>query len=238
MDYHILAVADPLNTVTENDADPYGEDNTAVVVGVYHPTAGDVYVHGLVANDTISAISGGLVLSVSFNGRVHTYDTADVLALRIRAHGGNDSVLGTSLYKPMQIWGGLGDDTLDGGIGNDTIAGGPGADEWIFEGTMSSDSIAVQADSTAWVLKAIRGSEVDRFSFDWSDRIHLLGGSGNDMISALTIVTLPLLLEGGLGNDTLTGGGGIDVLLGQDGNDTLNGKLGSDTIDGGIGTDT
>ncbi len=53
-DYHLLVVADPLNTLAETDAHPTGEDNTAVFVGVYHLPGGHVFVHGTSRNDDIA----------------------------------------------------------------------------------------------------------------------------------------------------------------------------------------
>ena len=52
-------------------------------------------------------------------------------------------------------------------------------------------------------------------------RIIVNGVGGDDVITA-TSVTIPLLLVGGAGDDSLTGGSGDDTLLGGDGNDLLN----------------
>ncbi|ROH85391.1 hypothetical protein ED236_11010, partial [Pseudomethylobacillus aquaticus] len=54
----------------------------------------------------------------------------------------------------------------------------------------------------------------------------LTTGGGND------------LLFGGDNNDTLSGGAGNDVLSGGNGADVLTGGAGADTLSGGIGTDT
>ena len=138
----------------------------------------------------------------------------------------------------MRVWGGPGNDTLAGGPGNDTLEGGPGADEWSFQGTASNDAINVFPDSLRGRLKITRGAEIDRFDFDGQDRIHVSAGGGNDNIIVAASVSLPAILEGGAGNDTLSGGAGADLLLGQDGDDRLDGMLGDDTVDGGAGTDT
>ncbi len=50
-------------------------------------------------------------------------------------------------------------------------------------------------------------------------------------------VTLPVLLSGGFGTDTLTSGDGADTVSGDDGNDTLAGGGGNDQIAGGDGND-
>ena len=62
----------------------------------------------------------------------------------------------------------------------------------------------------------------------------LLGDEGNDVLVGSSANDT---LSGGAGDDTLSGGAGNDVLAGGDGNDTLNGDDGNDTLSGGLGTD-
>jgi Ca2+-binding RTX toxin-like protein len=50
--------------------------------------------------------------------------------------------------------------------------------------------------------------------------------------------TLPGVVAGGEGGDTLGGGGGDDVLLGGPGDDVVGGARGADVLDGGPGADT
>jgi len=235
LDYHLLVVADHLNVVAEDDADALNEDNTALFAGLYHLAAGDVFVHGGLGPDAIT-VSGNI--TVNFNSTNYSYVAADVTAFRVRTHAGGDSFSGTSVAKAMLVFGGADGDSLGGGAGNDTLDGGLGADRWDFLGTAANDTITVQPDSVAGRLKATRGTEIDRFTFDGSDQIHVRGGNGNDTITVNSSVTLPAILEGELGNDTLTGGSGADQLLGQDNDDKLNGKSGDDVMIGGAGTDT
>ncbi len=63
----------------------------------------------------------------------------------------------------------------------------------------------------------------------------LLGDDGNDVLIGSSGNDT---LNGGTGDDTLTGGTGNDALSGGDGNDTINGGNGNDLLDGGAGTDT
>jgi len=233
-DYHLLAVADHLNGVIEDDVDAFNEDNTAAFVGGYHPAGGDVLVHGRLTADVIT-ISGGITLD--FNGTLYAYAAADVGGFRIRSHAGADSVSGATVAEPMFIAGGADDDSLGGGVLSDTLDGGAGADRWNIQGTAAADTITIQPDATPGVLKATRGTEIDRFTFDASDSVRAVGLAGNDTINASTI-SLPAILEGGLGNDTLNGGTSADQLLGQENDDKLSGKLGNDLVDGGAGTDT
>jgi hypothetical protein len=63
------------------------------------------------------------------------------------------------------------------------------------------------------------------------------GGSGNDVLIALTAVERDLVLRGEAGNDQLLGAAGDDLLEGGTGADTLSGRAGKDRMDGGTGPD-
>ena len=62
-------------------------------------------------------------------------------------------------------------------------------------------------------------------------------GDSSDVGVADVRSTLPVLLDGGADNDSLSGAGGNDLLLGGTGNDTLLGEGGDDILDGGPGAD-
>ena len=62
------------------------------------------------------------------------------------------------------------------------------------------------------------------------------GESGNDTLDA-SAMTVPVTLNGGTGNDSLTGGGGNDLLNGQSGDDRVLGGAGDDNLLGGSGRD-
>ncbi|MEG5067476.1 calcium-binding protein, partial [Microcoleus sp. B3-A4] len=63
----------------------------------------------------------------------------------------------------------------------------------------------------------------------------LIGGSGNDFISARKASDS---LDGGAGNDSIYGGRGLDTLTGGDGDDILFGGRGTDSLEGGAGNDS
>jgi Ca2+-binding RTX toxin-like protein len=73
--------------------------------------------------------------------------------------------------------------------------------------------------------------------FSPTGRIIVYGLAGNDRITVAANVTIPAVLFGGAGNDTLTGGGANDVLVGGDGNDVLNGGKAANILLGGAGID-
>jgi ELWxxDGT repeat protein len=59
--------------------------------------------------------------------------------------------------------------------------------------------------------------------------INIATGGGNDTIIIDSDVKVPVKIDGGAGNDTITGGGGHDTLIGGAGTDVINGGR-SDTI--------
>ena len=68
-------------------------------------------------------------------------------------------------------------------------------------------------------------------------RIEVDAGDLNDSVSIIG-TSLPTVLSGGGGDDSLTGGDGPDTLRAQDGRDALNGGGSDDTLNGGLGPDT
>lgn len=61
------------------------------------------------------------------------------------------------------------------------------------------------------------------------------GGPGDDTLGPAAAT--PAVLSGDAGNDTINGGDGNDQLSGGDGNDTIQGQPGDDRIEGGAGND-
>jgi len=95
----------------------------------------------------------------------------------------------------------------------------------------SSIDVAINGVNTAFNASGVDGLIVKGFGGNDSVRNRtslpslLLGGAGDDT------------LIGGTGSDTISGGTGNDLLSGGRGNDLLNGDEGKDTITGGRGTD-
>ena len=110
---------------------------------------------------------------------------------------------------------GKGADWIDLSQLNDT------AIEVIVHGDDGNDKLESPAAS-----KCTAGVCAQLFGDDGDDTLisHKTGGDGD-------------LLDGGVGNDTLTGGAGADKLRGGEGNDTIDGGAGVDYIDGGTGDD-
>lgn len=98
---------------------------------------------------------------------------------------------------------------------------------------------AVRCPRPSRIDVALHGGD-DYFSADTVNAIPVTipvvvdGGAGNDVINASAGDST---LHGGPGDDTLRGDVGSDVLHGGDGNDTLLGRAGNDTLYGDAGND-
>jgi Ca2+-binding RTX toxin-like protein len=127
--------------------------------------------------------------------------------------------------------------TVMGTDGNDSIYVNQ-TSGWISidEGPMGSQVTAIQTSSgSSWRVAA---SQVTRIVID--------AGGGNDTVSLDTAgltgngdtpITIPAVVRGGTGNDSLMGGYGTDILLGGAGSDSLCGNSGRDILVGGNGVD-
>ena len=62
-------------------------------------------------------------------------------------------------------------------------------------------------------------------------------GGGNDSIYIDPQLTMPAMIDGGSGNDSLAGGGGNDTIHGGDGDDEITGGPGNDFLFGDAGND-
>lgn len=100
--------------------------------------------------------------------------------------------------------------TADGGVltHNRFTAGDPG-----FASNEDLDSVTAGVQSLA--ITAVNSVLVS-------------AGGGNDVVTIAFANLIPVTLDGGAGDDSLTGGAGFDVLIGGPGNDTLNGGAGND----------
>jgi Ca2+-binding RTX toxin-like protein len=126
-----------------------------------------------------------------------------------------------------------------------------------IEGTPRDDVIVVNQVSGQISVSGIRGS----FPVSRVKAIAVVGLEGNDEIrlnSEARVtrfqaptnpffslpgmlsnepVRVPVIVDGGAGNDTIVGGAAADILLGGTGNDRIDGNSGDDLIHGGAGDD-
>ncbi|MEX2172869.1 MAG: PKD domain-containing protein, partial [Pirellulaceae bacterium] len=107
-------------------------------------------------------------------------------------------------------------------------------------GTDQSDQVVVNATGKGRIKVHTgfgRRTTHSKFRLDTVTSIVILLGAGHDTAVMAGNVKLPVLIDGGPGNDTLIGGKGPSILLGGDGNDILLGAGGRDLLIGGRGSD-
>jgi hypothetical protein len=112
----------------------------------------------------------------------------------------------------------------------------PGKTALVVGGTSGNDTISftlTQNDQIKVTLNGVQQGGV----FSPTGHLIAYGQDGDDTIQVASNISLPSVLYGNAGNDTLTGGSGADILVGGDGNDTLSGNNGRDLLIGGLGAD-
>ena len=181
---------------------------------------------GIGADVFALAANGGRAVLTNNLGNV-TLDLNDVERIEIQALGGADTVTVNNLsgtdIKLVAVDLGGGDLALDtvtvnGANGNDKV-------NVSFPGAVLFTGLPYQV--------GISGAETDK------DIITFNAMGGNDSIdgSKLPAGVVPVVLDGGTGNDVIKGGAGDDVVFGGDDNDKLSGAAGADDLIGGNGND-
>ena len=129
----------------------------------------------------------------------------------------------------------LGNDVIvwNNGEGDDINIGGGGVDETLIVTGTGDDNMTVAPNGAR--IRIERGFKVD---METVERLSITSFSGNDTLTTQPGITLPMTIDAGSGNDTITTGDGADLINGGDGNDTLNGAGGGDRIVGDRGGDT
>ena len=113
----------------------------------------------------------------------------------------------------------------------------------------AADTVTVNATNGADVVSA-SGDNTGVSAIGLAARVNVTGGTaandrlavsllqGDDVVdgSGLAASAMPLVADGGQGDDVLIGGAGNDTLRGGDGDDVLIGGAGADVLDGGAGS--
>lgn len=137
-------------------------------------------------------------------------------------------------------------------IDKDALPAKSGLRRLRINGTSGHDTITLTQNATR-VIFDVNGNLYSVLKSKITRGISVDGFFGDDRITVDQSITLPVLMVGNLGNDTLIGGGGNDTLVGMDGSDSLVGGPGADslyghtftsntdgdkdTLDGGLGVD-
>jgi len=108
-------------------------------------------------------------------------------------------------------------------------------------GTDNADSITLTvAGADPTTLDVALGPNVTQsFPLSTFNSIGVTLGAGDDTFNVRTpSLAVPMTLDAGSGNDTITTGAGNDVVLGGSGNDNIKSGAGDDSVDAGSGNDT
>lgn len=180
---------------------------------------------------------------------LHNVNAANIGAYNFRpinivGTNGDDTLEGSLGVDTLK--GGLGNDVLNGGWGNDSMSGGLGNDTYYVDDVldMTKESAKQGIDTVVADIDFMLGKNIENLQLDENAR----EGTGNALNNTITGNVASNKLEGGEGNDTLNGGGGSDTLSGGIGNDRLLAGAGNDVFvandagrdqyNGGAGKDT
>ena len=259
----------------------YGADTVTVYGGATSAATGDVVIdmgwdesdHLIV--DFSAATQQVIYLANSSGGggtaiggvQHHVYTNTD--RVTVTTGSGNDVVdARDEFFSPQvfstgtgadELYGGLGDDSLDGGADNDLLSGGFGADTLVggggddyLDGGGHADTMTGGAGDDTYVVNQA-GDVVVELAGGGFDRVYATGtyalGAGVEIEVLAAGGSNPAAAIGLTGNEgadniwandgdnTLAGLGGNDSLFGYGGNDYLDGGTGADFMIGGAGDD-
>ncbi|HZZ41544.1 MAG TPA: calcium-binding protein [Tepidisphaeraceae bacterium] len=113
-------------------------------------------------------------------------------------------------------------------------------------GTNGDDTIllsqSTRRNGQIFSINITINSQTQQFNYQtfgqFISRISIDAGKGDDLVAASSDFSIPMLILGGKGNDSLAGGAANDTLYGGDGNDVLVGNAGNDVLYGQTGNDT
>lgn len=213
----------------------------------------------IVGNSGNDRIDGGFGDDTVYGGAGNDFIDGNAGDDSLTGNGGRDTLVGNTGDDTI-VWRGEKDgrDVFEVESGFDTISvdGTSARDDFIIgqdgsvlvisEGTgsirITGDELGFAAGAERIVINGNNGNDhitindIDDVGFNV---IFVNGNNGHDTISAAgaNIGNVPLAIDGGTGNDTITGSTGGDTISGGDGDDLIDGAEGDDSIFGGDGDD-
>ena len=193
------------------------------------------------ANDFDSGVAGDQTLTTAATLTIDGGAGDDIIvggpgADHLIGNEGNDRLTGAPGADDVD--GGNGNDVMiwNNGDGNDTNDGDAGADQVLITNGAADDQMKVSPLAGGRTLFE-RTNNPFTVDIGTSENLAITSFSGNDTLATAAGVTLPMNIDAGPGDDTITTGDGADVVQGGDGVDTLNGGAGGDRILGNPGND-
>lgn len=112
----------------------------------------------------------------------------------------------------------------------------PGGTAFYVGGTSGADKVTISLVRGTTIKIVVNGTSLGKYS--GLTHVFVFGLAGDDKIRAKPNVRVPLVVDGGEGNDIIEGGRGHDFLFGGAGNDKIYGGIaGRDVLIGGTGRD-
>jgi Ca2+-binding RTX toxin-like protein len=212
-------------------------------VFIWNPGDGSDTVDGQAGQDTlefngsggdenIDLAANGPRLRLFRNVGTITMDTNDVESVDVNALGGADTIVVNDLSGTDVV---VVDVNLAAALGGAT--GDNQADSVVVFGR-NGDDVALITGAAAGVAVNGLAAQVNLVAAEaGTDVLTVNGLAGDDVINAsgLEADAVPLVADGGDGDDVLLGGQGNDTLAGGAGDDVLLGSPGNDILDGGPG---
>lgn len=209
--------------------------------------AGLVGIMGTDDADNIGITRNETHLIVHLNGASTSIPLRGLRGIRVDAKAGHDAVrVAQDVRLPTTLLGGSGNDSIFGGGGHDQIDGGEGADAMHGGGGVDAVTYARRERPVHVILDGLPNDGTPALPAPTAnvevvgegDNVHpdierVFGGAGNDLISAIPLITpaasevgpttapVGRVFDGGAGDDLLIGGRGPDLLRGGPGFDTV-----------------
>jgi Ca2+-binding RTX toxin-like protein len=112
----------------------------------------------------------------------------------------------------------------------------PGTNILLVRGTAGNDNVILDRINATTIIVKMNGV-TKSFLYSSFQKIVVIAGAGDDIVTVRASVTKVAELFGDAGNDQLFGGKADDIVHGGDGNDRLSGGAGHDVLRGGSGND-
>jgi Ca2+-binding RTX toxin-like protein len=199
-------------------------------------------------NDTVS-VNTTLLASVTVNGdagadTINGSPENDILNGgsendTLNGGAGNDRLTGNTQTDTFN--GDAGNDVMvwNNGDGNDVMNGGGNTDDAELNGGNNSENFAASPLANGRVkFERVSPAPINLDVSADTERLVLNGAAGDDTMTSDAAVTTAMLLNGGVGADSLVGGSGPDLINGGDDNDRMAGGAGGDRLVGDRGNDT